>query len=111
MITGCMFVTTEEVMCDPSSVELFDTHNENLQYSCFSGVGLTYVVTSTVEDTEKISELVRFKFDYSVSNSIKVFLVWTTKEQLFSRAMSCDDIESDSKRFYQLSEHLIKGVK
>lgn len=111
MISGYKFLTEEEVSNNPGSIELFNSENAGIQYICYSGVGVTYVITSNNDIMEKISELIRFKFDCGTNSPKKVSLVWTTINTQFSRASTCNDIELDSKRFYQLSEYLVKGVK
>lgn len=106
MTPGFRFVTEEPIDCG-ASIPIF--HSEKtLEYTCFSGVGITHVITSNEETIDKISELIRFKFDYSITTT-KVFLVWSTIG-IEPRATSCDDIDSDCTRFVQLGEHLIKGV-
>lgn len=111
MTPGFRYITQQPIDAG-SSVVLFEGENQNIQYTGYSGcgVGITYVIDSDLETSEKISELIRFKFDCGISVT-KTILVWTTIETKYTRAVSCEDIESDSKRFFQLSEYLIKGVK
>lgn len=108
MIPGYRFITEEPLNCG-NSVQVFHSEEETFQYTCFSGVGITHIVTSSEESIDKISELIRLKFDYSITTP-KVFLVWTTNAFEAEKLENCDDIDSDRSRFIKLGEHLIKGV-
>lgn len=106
MISGFRFVTEDPIDCSASMQISYE--EQSLQHVCYSGVGITHIVTSNEETIDKISELIRFKFDHSITSQ-KVFLIWSTIG-IDARASTCDDIDSDCMRFVQLGEHLIKGV-
>lgn len=109
MTVGFRFVSEEPLNC-VDSVKVYQSEdNSELEHSCFSGVGITHIITSNEESIDKISELIRLKFDYSITTQ-KVFLIWTTNVIEATKATSCDDINSDCTRFVQLGQHLIKGV-
>lgn len=109
MIPGYRFITEEPLNCSNSVQIPHGEEERTFQYTCFSGVGITHIVTSSEESIDKISELIRLKFDYSITTP-KVYLVWTTNVFEATKLETCDDIDSDRSRFIKLGEHLIKGI-
>lgn len=110
MIPGLRYIG-EKPLSNDLNVEIFTQEVHGVEYSCYSGVGITYTISSNDENIDKINELICFKFDYIVSRAAKVYLTWTTVDTNFTRAVDCDDIEADSLRFYQMAEYLVKEEK
>lgn len=110
MITGWRYVSTDNIQ-----TRVCQTLNRSGSFLLYSSVLVenkpVYVITAREMHAHRISELVKFKFDYDISKLSHLYFIWSSFQIDCNKISVCDDIEKDSERFYYLSEYLLKGVK
>lgn len=110
MISGWRYVSTDSIQS--RGCQSLNRSGSFLLYSLvLIDTKPVYVITARETHAHRISELVKFKFDYDISKPSHLYFVWSSFQANCNKISVCDDIEKDSARFYHLSEYLLKGVK